>query len=196
MPLAFLSPRIVSAIADGEALGRLTVSGLARSLPHKWIDQECWGWPRATESRALLDLPPMPPQASSPDRTCRPETRRGAPQLTDRIASQAGARMTSRTSLVAIRTGLGAAAPEIPEIGNWRSEIWARNRHPKPPIPVSAGLQDAAPATKPRKLGHNLRRRRAVSNSENIGWGGRIRTSVWRNQNPLPYRLATPQHSF
>ena len=24
------------------------------------------------------------------------------------------------------------------------------------------------------------------------GWGGRIRTSVWRNQNPLPYRLATP----
>src|SRR5574337_1927530 len=27
------------------------------------------------------------------------------------------------------------------------------------------------------------------------GWGGRIRTSVWRNQNPLPYRLATPQRS-
>ena len=26
-----------------------------------------------------------------------------------------------------------------------------------------------------------------------IGWGGRDRTSVWRNQNPLPYRLATPQ---
>jgi hypothetical protein len=25
------------------------------------------------------------------------------------------------------------------------------------------------------------------------GWGGRIRTSGWRNQNPLPYRLATPQ---
>ena len=25
------------------------------------------------------------------------------------------------------------------------------------------------------------------------GWGGRIRTSAWRNQNPLPYRLATPQ---
>ena len=27
------------------------------------------------------------------------------------------------------------------------------------------------------------------------GWGGRIRTSVWRNQNPLPYHLATPQAS-
>src|SRR5207237_5374713 len=26
------------------------------------------------------------------------------------------------------------------------------------------------------------------------GWGGRIRTSVWWNQNPLPYHLATPQH--
>ena len=27
------------------------------------------------------------------------------------------------------------------------------------------------------------------------GWGGRIRTSEWRDQNPLPYHLATPQHS-
>ena len=26
------------------------------------------------------------------------------------------------------------------------------------------------------------------------GWGGRIRTSGWRNQNPLPYHLATPQN--
>ena len=28
------------------------------------------------------------------------------------------------------------------------------------------------------------------------GWGGRIRTSVWRDQNPLPYRLATPHKSI
>jgi hypothetical protein len=27
------------------------------------------------------------------------------------------------------------------------------------------------------------------------GWGGRDRTSEWRNQNPLPYRLATPQRA-
>jgi short chain dehydrogenase len=40
MPLAFLSPRIVGAIADGTAQTGLTVSGLARSLPHKWIEQE------------------------------------------------------------------------------------------------------------------------------------------------------------
>jgi hypothetical protein len=27
-----------------------------------------------------------------------------------------------------------------------------------------------------------------------VGWGGWIRTSAWRYQKPLPYRLATPQH--
>src|SRR5678816_397827 len=27
-----------------------------------------------------------------------------------------------------------------------------------------------------------------------VGWGGWIRTNVWRDQNPLPYHLATPQH--
>jgi hypothetical protein len=27
------------------------------------------------------------------------------------------------------------------------------------------------------------------------GWGGRIRTSEWRDQNPLPYHLATPQET-
>src|SRR5579871_2250585 len=27
------------------------------------------------------------------------------------------------------------------------------------------------------------------------GWGGRIRTSEWRDQNPLPYHLATPHSS-
>jgi hypothetical protein len=27
------------------------------------------------------------------------------------------------------------------------------------------------------------------------GWGGWIRTNVWRDQNPLPYRLATPQRA-
>src|SRR6266481_1526394 len=27
------------------------------------------------------------------------------------------------------------------------------------------------------------------------GWGARIRTCEWRNQNPLPYHLATPQRA-
>jgi hypothetical protein len=34
----------------------------------------------------------------------------------------------------------------------------------------------------------------AVNRCEHqFGWGGRIRTSAWGNQNPLPYHLATPQ---
>ena len=40
MPLAFLSPRIVAAIAEGVVRQDLTVSNLARALPHKWADQE------------------------------------------------------------------------------------------------------------------------------------------------------------
>ncbi len=28
------------------------------------------------------------------------------------------------------------------------------------------------------------------------GWGGRDRTSACRNQNPVPYRLATPQQAL
>src|SRR3954452_23779153 len=35
----------------------------------------------------------------------------------------------------------------------------------------------------------------AVSGQTAPGWGGRDRTSEWRNQNPLPYRLATPQQA-
>ena len=31
--------------------------------------------------------------------------------------------------------------------------------------------------------------------AQNAGWGGRDRTSEWRNQNPLPYRLATPHQA-
>ena len=38
-----------------------------------------------------------------------------------------------------------------------------------------------------------VRRDRLTYRGGNGGWGGRIRTSVWRSQSPLPYRLATPQ---
>ena len=40
LPLAFLSPRIIAAIANGIAPAGMTVSNLARALPHKWSDQE------------------------------------------------------------------------------------------------------------------------------------------------------------
>lgn len=38
--LAFLSPKIISAIADGSAPASLTVSRLTDALPHSWIEQE------------------------------------------------------------------------------------------------------------------------------------------------------------
>jgi site-specific DNA recombinase len=39
-PLAFVSPRIIEAIANGGAPADLTVSSLARTLPHSWDAQE------------------------------------------------------------------------------------------------------------------------------------------------------------
>jgi DNA invertase Pin-like site-specific DNA recombinase len=39
-PLAFLSPRIIDAIANGDVPASATVSGLVRSLPHNWAEQE------------------------------------------------------------------------------------------------------------------------------------------------------------
>ena len=40
VPLAYLSPRIVEAIANGTAPADLTVTSLARALPHGWAEQE------------------------------------------------------------------------------------------------------------------------------------------------------------
>jgi len=39
-PLAFLSPRIVSAVLDGTAPADLTVTRVARALPYSWAEQE------------------------------------------------------------------------------------------------------------------------------------------------------------
>ncbi|SEO22833.1 Site-specific DNA recombinase [Rhodospirillales bacterium URHD0017] len=39
-PLAFLSPRIISAIIEGTAPASVTVTGLARALPYSWAEQE------------------------------------------------------------------------------------------------------------------------------------------------------------
>jgi site-specific DNA recombinase len=40
VPLAFLSPRIVSALLDGTAPADLTVTALAQALPYSWAEQE------------------------------------------------------------------------------------------------------------------------------------------------------------
>ena len=39
-PLAFVSPRIIAAIAGGTAPAELTVTGLAKALPYSWAEQE------------------------------------------------------------------------------------------------------------------------------------------------------------
>jgi hypothetical protein len=39
-PLAFVSPRIVSALLDGTAPADLTLTKLARALPYSWTEQE------------------------------------------------------------------------------------------------------------------------------------------------------------
>ena len=39
-PLAFLSPRIIEVIANGDAPVDTTISRLARALPHAWAEQE------------------------------------------------------------------------------------------------------------------------------------------------------------
>jgi site-specific DNA recombinase len=49
-PLAFLSPRIVSAILDGTAPADLTLTNLGRMLPYSWAEQE-----RRTRLRSLSD---------------------------------------------------------------------------------------------------------------------------------------------
>ena len=61
-----------------------------------------------------------------------------------------------------------------------------------PKGPACDGLQSPRPQrpTGWRPLRCGLQN---LPNLRMSGWGGRIRTSEWRNQNPLPYHLATPQ---
>ncbi len=68
----------------------------------------------------------------------------------------------------------------------------------------SAGLQEngrRTRATRPAARANPRHRRRNCSAAQWArfrgmrGWGGRIRTSEWRYQKPLPYHLATPQYA-
>jgi hypothetical protein len=61
---------------------------------------------------------------------------------------------------------------------------------------VSATNGLARDTKKSRQLAPNLPHQNDKNycniNYLNAGWGARIRTWEWRNQNPLPYHLATP----
>jgi hypothetical protein len=39
-PLGLVSPRLIAAIADGSAPADLTITALAKALPHSWAEQE------------------------------------------------------------------------------------------------------------------------------------------------------------
>jgi hypothetical protein len=39
-PLAFVSPKIIAAIVEGSVPADVTVTSLARGLPHSWAEQE------------------------------------------------------------------------------------------------------------------------------------------------------------
>src|SRR5262249_8921626 len=48
---------------------------------------------------------------------------------------------------------------------------------------------------RPHVRAHFPPNREVVKKHARDGWGARIRTWEWRNQNPLPYHLATPQRA-
>lgn len=64
---------------------------------------------------------------------------------------------------------------------------------------MTATLSDSTVAKLESKAGENAEYRLPEVRTPGYtidfpGWGGWIRTSAWRYQKPLPYRLATPQH--
>jgi hypothetical protein len=68
-PLAFLSPRIVSALLNGTAPADLTLTRLARALPYSWAEQE-----QRVRGRIDYTMPLTNCQETSPRRT-RPHAR-------------------------------------------------------------------------------------------------------------------------
>jgi hypothetical protein len=79
---------------------------------------------------------------------------------------------------------------------NRRREIFTHGVEETARENVSASKKIACDAEKSRKLGRNstARKDKYYCNIKylSVGWGARIRTWEWRNQNPLPYHLATP----
>jgi hypothetical protein len=100
--------------------------------------------------------------------------------------------MSPNRSLERSRTGLRVSKTEIgkirPETFDQNVPIW---RESSPPYPSDT-----------RALRRNHMKYLLFSHPGDggpetalAGWGARIRTWEWRNQNPLPYHLATPQRA-
>ena len=73
----------------------------------------------------------------------------------------------------------------------------ARARASACPSPTASRGRPAAcwksPASPAKAPWHGCGCRLYLNRADKAGWDGRIRTSEWRNQNPLPYHLATSQ---
>ena len=85
--------------------------------------------------------------------------------------------------------------PNNPRVRHGRRRADTRTLGQRPKAVRAPG---AASETAPPQLRTAIAARREVATRPirrklNFGWGARIRTWEWRNQNPLPYRLATPQ---
>src|SRR5580704_17003291 len=52
-----------------------------------------------------------------------------------------------------------------------------------------------APSQAPDFAERFLGNRKHLNEATQAGWGAWIRTRGWRNQNPLPYHLASPQNT-
>ena len=99
---------------------------------------------------------------------------------------------TSETSIGRIAQspfgGLSSLIPFLIQDGPRRVTRDANARYEmRRKVPNNQGLVVRC-VVRGKEIGGGLRR---LDNTD--GWGGRDRTSEWRNQNPLPYRLATPQ---
>ncbi len=126
---------------------------------------------------------------------CRIYAERVAFGLSLRRSERAAASSTRSSAI--IRTDFRASNTQLPQ------HETALQRQPPSFGPLSRAVRSLVTARVPIK-GANLAKQGAVSrlgkyrfpsniNDLVFGWGGRVRTSAWWNQNPLPYHLATPQ---
>src|SRR5262245_11587904 len=63
-------------------------------------------------------------------------------------------------------------------------------------IPLNRGLETPWSRLTARNVEGSSRPGDRGSETRMAGWGARIRTWEWRNQNPLPYHLATPHDAL
>ena len=90
------------------------------------------------------------------------------------------------------RTSLDQRKLQIPEIPNLAHQTAQKIRASILGIRPRKVWSTNLACKRPRTRGLLREQSEMSGRAAMRGWGGRIRTSVWRNQNPLPYHLATP----